>query len=82
MPPRKVRVNITVDGETLARAKTKLRLFGGKLSTLFDAYLRDFVKSMDQEYDTVNKAVQQRFAELEARIQSLELARKIQREKI
>ena len=47
---KKVRVNITVDAETLEKAKTKLRLFGGKLSTLFDAYLRDFVASMEKDY--------------------------------
>ena len=41
----KVRVNITVDGELLEKAKTKLHLFGGKLSTLFNAYLKDFVKT-------------------------------------
>lgn len=76
MEKRKIRVNITVDTETLAKAKTKLRLFGGKLSTLFDAYLRDFVASMEQGHDAGQKVTQQRLAELETRVQKLERARK------
>ena len=43
---RKIRVNVTVDSELLKQAKKKLGLFGGKLSTLFNAYLTDFVKSV------------------------------------
>lgn len=74
MSRRKIRVNITVDTETLAKAKTKLSLFGGKLSTLFDAYLRDFVASMGQEHGSGQKALQQRLLELEARTQKLERA--------
>jgi len=69
---KKVRVNITVDAETLEKAKTKLRLFGGKLSTLFDAYLRDFVASMEKDYGAEQKALQQKIKELEMRIGRLE----------
>jgi len=69
---QKVRVNITVDMETLEKAKTKLRLFGGKLSTLFDAYLRDFVVSMEKDYGAEQKALQQKIREMENRIKKLE----------
>ena len=69
---KKVRVNITVDAETLEKAKTKLRLFGGKLSTLFDAYLRDFVASMEKDYGAEQKALQQKRKEHEMRIGKLE----------
>lgn len=81
MTQEKIRVNITVDRETLAKAKTKLRLFGGKLSTLFDAYLRDFVASMEEDYGAGQKALQQKIKELEARVGRLEHAL-IEREKI
>lgn len=69
---RKIRVNITVDKETLEQAKTKLRLFGGKLSTLFNAYLRDFVVSMDKDYGAEHKVLRQRLVELEKRVRKLE----------
>lgn len=69
---KKTRVNITVDAETLEKAKTKLRLFGGKLSTLFDAYLRDFVASMDKEFGADYKTLQQKIKELEGRVAKLE----------
>jgi len=69
---KKVRVNITVDFETLEKAKKKLNLFGGKLSTLFDAYLREFVESMDKDYASENKAILYRLGELEERIGKLE----------
>ncbi len=68
----KIRVNITVDRETLALAKRKLGLFGGKLSTLFDAYLRDFVKSMDKEYGADYRVLQEKVAELEKRLGKVE----------
>ena len=67
----KVRVNITVDTETLALAKKKLGLFGGKLSTLFDAYLRDFIKSMDKEYGADYKVLQEKVLELEKRLHTI-----------
>jgi len=69
---KKVRVNITVDKEMLKKAKTKLGLFGGKLSTLFNAYLSDFVETMDKNYDTNKKEIERRVKELENRIKKLE----------
>lgn len=68
----KIRVNITVDREALEKAKTRLRLFGGKLSTLFNAYLSDFVQSMDKGYSETQKEMSQRIKELEARLKKLE----------
>jgi len=64
----KQRVNITVDRELLDQAKTKLNLFGGKLSTLFNAYLTDFVSSMNKPSEDTNKKIK----ELETRIKKLE----------
>lgn len=69
----KVRVNITVDKENLKKAKTKLRLFGGKLSTLFDAYLADFVKSIDKEVGVSNEELLRRMNELENKIAKMEV---------
>ena len=60
----KIRVNITVDRATLDKAKTKLKFFGGKLSTLFDAYLVDFVRSMDKEAGKGNEELQKKIKEL------------------
>ena len=68
----KIRVNITVDKATLEKAKTKLRLFGGKISTLFDAYLADFVSSMDKQYSSEKDELTKRLQDLEARIKKLE----------
>src|SRR3989344_4236868 len=72
MNHEKIRVNITVDAATLKQAKTKLRLFGGKLSTLFNAYLKDFVDSMEKNYGAENKAIKQKVLELESRVKKLE----------
>ncbi|MDP3881824.1 MAG: hypothetical protein Q8Q31_03015 [Nanoarchaeota archaeon] len=72
MKPNKIRVNITVDKVLLDKAKTKLDLFGGKLSTLFNAYLRDFVETMDKEYSAEQKGMKQKIKELEERIKKLE----------
>jgi len=69
---RRTRVNITVDEELLKKAKTKLDLFGGKLSTLFNAYLRDFVESMDKEPYANKKESDIKIKELEKRIEKLE----------
>ncbi|MBS3091063.1 hypothetical protein J4217_01275 [Candidatus Pacearchaeota archaeon] len=66
----KIRVNITVDKESLEKAKTKLNLFGGKLSTLFNAYLNDFVESMNK--NNPNKELSRRIKELENRLKKLE----------
>ena len=63
---KKVRVNITVDKEMLDKAKGKLELFGGKLSTLFNAYLSDFVTSMDKKFNENQKVLGQRVDSVEA----------------
>lgn len=70
----KIRVNITVDSELLKKAKTKLSLFGGKLSTLFNAYLSEFVKTMDKSpiedasrLDYKIKALEERLKKLESK---------------
>lgn len=68
---KKIRVNITVDDALLEEAKKKLHLFGGKLSTLFNAYLNDFVKSIDKDIGS-QKALNDRIKDLEDRIKKLE----------
>lgn len=68
---KKIRVNITVDDKLLEEAKKKLHLFGGKLSTLFNAYLDDFVKSIDKDIGN-QKAMQDKIRELEDRLKRLE----------
>ena len=72
----KIRVNITVDSELLKKAKTKLNLFGGKLSTLFNAYLEEFVESMDKQYDDNYKNINLKIEELEKRINKIESVKK------
>lgn len=67
----RIRVNITVDEELLKKAKTKLNLFGGKLSTLFNAYLDDFVKSIDKPADNL-KDLNLKIKDIESRIRKLE----------
>ncbi len=69
---KKIRVNITVDRALLDKAKGRLSLFGGKLSTLFNAYLSDFVSSMDKQYDENAKAMEEKIKELEYRVKKLE----------
>ena len=61
----KIRVNISVDKNLLKKAKKKLGLFGGKLSTLFNAYLNDFVNSFE-------KSPSGNYEELERKIEILE----------
>ena len=68
----KIRVNITVDRENLDKAKTKLKFFGGKISTLFDAYLADFVSSMDKDAGKGHEELQRKVKELEERISRIE----------
>ena len=68
----KIRVNITVDKVNLEKARTKLHLFGGKLSTLFNAYLEDFIESMDKNYATNQKALTEKIHELEKRLERME----------
>jgi len=65
---QKVRVNITVDRVLLKKAKGKLDLFGGKLSTLFNAYLSEFVDSMSSSPTNMSK----KLIELEKRVKKLE----------
>lgn len=69
---KKTRVNITVDEELLSKAKTKLNMFGGKVSTLFNAYLSDFVTSMDKNYNENQKALAEKVKELEDRVKRIE----------
>ncbi len=68
----KIRVNITVDRDTLEQAKTKLHLFGGKLSTLFNAYLEDFVKSSQKPLGDEHKEMLRKVKELEIRVNKIE----------
>ncbi len=72
---RKVRVNISVDAEMLKKAKSKLNLFGGKLSTLFNAYLSDFVDSIETPRNEP-ESVRNKMKELEARIKKLESSKR------
>lgn len=69
---KKIRVNITVDKELLEKAKSKLGMFGGKLSTLFNAYLSDFVETMGEKVGETHKELSSKVKELEARIKKLE----------
>ncbi len=69
---KRTRVNITVDSAMLSQAKKKLELFGGKLSTLFNAYLNDFVSSMDSKVGSKNEELNNKIKELEKRIEKLE----------
>lgn len=73
---KKIRVNITVDSELLKKARTKLSLFGGKLSTLFNAYLSDFTESIDKEFSSDYKLMENKIKELEDRVRKIEVARK------
>ncbi len=68
----KVRVNITVDKELLDKAKGKLHLFGGKLSTLFNSYLKDFIDSIDKKFDENAKVQHDKIEEMDNRIKKLE----------
>lgn len=69
---KKIRVNITVDKEVLEKAKTKLHLFGGKVSTLFNAYLSDFVESMDKKVEGTHKEMISKLEEIEKRLNKIE----------
>lgn len=70
--PKKIRVNITLDAENLKKAKSKMDLFGGKLSTLFNLYLSDFVESMDKNISDTNKELNLKIKELEERLAKIE----------
>ncbi len=69
---KKIRVNITVDKDLLNRAKTKLQLFGGKLSTLFNAFLSDFVNTLGKDASSGYKILQKKMDDLEQRLIKLE----------
>jgi len=69
---KKIRVNITVDKALLDKAKHRLDMFGGKVSTLFNAYLSDFVSSMDKQYNENTKVMEDKIHELENRLKKLE----------
>lgn len=68
----KARINITVDREALEKAKTKLTMFGGKLSTLFNAYLNDFVISIGKAPEGNYKEIVEKNKELESRLKKVE----------
>lgn len=68
----KIRVNITVDRKLLEKAKSKIYLFGGKLSTLFNAYLEEFVSSMDKNLPAGKEIIQQKIKYIEVRLRKLE----------
>jgi len=70
---KKIRVNITVDKAALTKAKKKLNMFGGKLSTLFNAYLSDFVSSMDK--NITKDKLQTQIDEMHSRLKKLESKR-------
>ena len=69
---KKIRVNISVDKDVLDKAKKKLGLFGGKLSSLFNSYLNDFVETIDKDLKEGNKELKNKIDELEERINKLE----------
>ncbi len=68
----KIRVNITVDEEMLEKARKKLYLFGGKLSTLFNSYLRDFVSSIDKNFSEDKKFIYDKIRDIEERLKKIE----------
>ena len=68
----KVRINITVDKRNLEQARRKLGLFGGKVSSMFNAYLNDFVKSINKEPTAEHEEFVKKIKELEDRIKRLE----------
>ncbi len=69
---RKTRVNITVDEKLLEQARKKLDLFGGKLSTLFNIYLNEFVKTMNEKVGGKHGELIEKIKELEERLKKLE----------
>lgn len=69
---KKIRINISVDKNKLEKARTKLALFGGKLSTLFNAYLSEFVESMEKEPYGERKDLERKLHDIELRLKKLE----------
>ncbi len=72
MSKNKIRVNISVDNDLLRKAKTKLGMFGGKLSTLFNAYLSDFVKSMEEKPSGNYEELRAKIRELDEKFEKIE----------
>ena len=72
MSNKKIRVNISVDGILLNKAKKRLVFFGGKLSTLFNAYLSDFIKSFDEKYSDNRQELLLKIEELEKKFNKIE----------
>jgi len=72
MKKKKIRVNITVDKEILERAKTKLKFFGGKLSTLFNVYLSDFVEGIGKTPSESQEEIKRAVKELDLRLRKIE----------
>ncbi|MDO8509187.1 MAG: hypothetical protein Q7S27_05900 [Nanoarchaeota archaeon] len=72
MAKKKTRVNISVDKELLDKAKTKLTLFGGKLSTLFNAFLADFVETMGKDAVKGYNILEKKMNEIEQRVKKFE----------
>ena len=69
---KKTRVNITVDKELLDKAKTKLGHFGGKVSTLFNAFLTDFVNTIGKDISRGHSLLERRMSEFEQRLKKFE----------
>lgn len=69
---KKVRINITVDEKMLKKARRKLDLFGGKVSTMFNAYLSDFVKTMGSVPGKEHEELKNKVKELELKVKKLE----------
>ena len=68
----KVRINITVDKRNLEQARRKLGLFGGKVSSMFNAYLNDFVKSASVGASSGFEELSEKIKELERKIREME----------
>jgi len=77
MAKQKIRVNITVDKHLLEKSKTKLGMFGGKLSTLFNAYLSDFVESIEEKPKELYQSIMKKIGDLEERLKKMEKKFKI-----
>ena len=69
---KKIRLNITVDKEIFEEAKSKLTMFGGKISTLFNIYLKDFVESASNSPAKTHEELNKKIKDLEARMKKLE----------
>lgn len=69
---KKIRINITVDESLLEKAKEKLGMFGGKLSTLFNAYLSDFVTSIEKNYSKNKRELEKKVEKLEEKLKRIE----------